>query len=81
MNDGTFFCMGMSNKYVFGQCADNELDKFAEKPADFFKNESDKVVDIEGGKHFVAALTESGKIITQGYIFYRYIPGVRRNAL
>ena len=38
---------------------------------DWFRNGDDKIVDFVCGKHYNCVLTESGKMICSGYVFYR----------
>lgn len=46
----------------------------------FFRNGSDKIVDFVSGKHYNLMLTESGKVIGSGYVFYReFSPDIKHN--
>lgn len=38
---------------------------------DWFRNGEDKIVDFVCGKHYNCVLTESGKMICSGFVFYR----------
>jgi hypothetical protein len=38
---------------------------------EWFRNGEDKIVDFVCGKHYNVVLTESGKMICSGFVFYR----------
>ena len=41
--------------------------------------DNDKIVDICGGKHYTALVSEQGKVYASGYVFYRNFNGCRSN--
>ena len=43
-------------------------------------DEDDKIIDVDGGKHFMVIVTQKGKVYTSGYMMYRAVPGIRYNA-
>ena len=43
-------------------------------------DEDDKIIDVDGGKHFMIVVTEKGKVFTSGYMMYRAVSEIRYNA-
>ena len=41
--------------------------------------DGDKMIDVTGGKNFVAVATERGKVYGSGYMFYRHFQECRSN--
>ena len=66
---------------MFGTGIDrNEhINEFHELRQKFFSGRDEKYVDVSGGKHFVAVVTESGKLYASGYTFYRAFSSCRFN--
>ena len=63
--------------YLSGQS--HIYDQFIEKTSYYRLEEGDKIVDITGGKHYHAVVTEKGQVRCGGYIFYRHFGDCRNN--
>ena len=74
MNDGRIYWQGRNKHYVNGIGGDESCVEFKEHAATYFANGDDKTVDIVGGKHFLVSLSETGRIRSTGYMFWREIP-------
>lgn len=73
MNDGRIYWQGRCKHYVNGIGGCDSCVEFKEHAATYFANGDDKTVDIVGGKHFLVSLSESGRIRSTGYMFFREI--------
>ena len=40
----------------------------------------DKIIDVDGGKHFMIVVTKKGKVFTSGYMMYRAVSEIRTNS-
>ena len=73
--DGRFFHNGQHKQYMWGptktSTSSEDTEGFVEMNKDWFRNGDDKIVDWVCGKHNNTVLTESGKMICSGYVFYR----------
>jgi len=82
--DGRLFINGENRKYMTGSNISREtyVSKFCPWPEDnFFRiGEGDKIVDVCGGKHFTAIVTERGQVFATGYMFYRSFDQCRENS-
>ena len=82
-NDGRLFFCGQNKKYMIGKDIEvnAQCDKFYEVSKDLFPMASDdKIIDVDGGKHFMIVVTEKGKVFTSGYMMYRAVSEIRYNA-
>ena len=82
-NDGRMFFNGHAKWYDYTNTnTGNENDMFAERFENNFLRveEGDKIIDWVSGYHYNSFLTEKGKIISQGYGFWRIFDSdVRHN--
>ena len=56
------------------------VDKFYEIKNLFPLASDDKIIDVDGGKHFMIIVTEKGKVFTSGYMMYRAVDQIRQNS-
>ena len=80
--EGRLFFNGQSRRYMFGSGMnrDSHLQHFHEIENNFFvMDEGDKMIDVTGGKNFVAVATERGKVYGSSYMFFRHFQECRSN--
>lgn len=78
---GKLFYQGQNRKYMFNSNVSRNanIDGFAETNVFSSITGDEKIVDVTGGKHFIAIVTESGRLFASGYIFYRNFRSCRHN--
>jgi alpha-tubulin suppressor-like RCC1 family protein len=81
-NEGRLFFCGQNKKYMVGK--DIEVnqwcDKFYEVQNLFPLSSNEKIIDVDGGKHFMIIVTDAGKVYTSGYMMYRTVSEIRHNS-
>lgn len=74
-HDGKLYHNGQSKFYQLGPSIssgnEDQFIKFKKIEDDWFRNGDDKIVDAIAGRHYNMVFTMSGKMIFQGYRFYR----------
>lgn len=68
-NSGKLFFCGQNKKYMVGKDVElNQMvDKFYEIKNLFPLQSDDYLVDVDGGKHFMIAVSNKGKVFTSGF--------------
>jgi alpha-tubulin suppressor-like RCC1 family protein len=80
--EGKLFFSGQNKKYMVGKDIDTNAycDKFYEIVNLWPLASDDKLIDVDGGKHFMVACSQKGKVYASGYMFYRAVSEIRHNA-
>jgi len=80
-HEGQLFFCGQNKKYMIGKDIDTNahVDKFVEVKDLFPIASDDKIIDVDGGKHFMIVVTQKGKVFTSGYMMYRAVSEIRSN--
>ena len=80
--EGRIFFSGQNKKYMVGKDVDTNayVDKFYEIENLYPLEAGDKLIDLDGGKHFMIAVSEKGKVYTSGYMMYRVVAPIRHNS-
>ena len=80
-NEGRLFFCGQNKKYMVGKDIEvNQMvDKFYEIVNLYPLASDEKIIDVDGGKHFMIVCTDKGRVFTSGYMMYRAVPEIRRN--
>lgn len=81
-NEGRLFFSGQNKKYMVGKEVEvnTHVEGFTEISNLFPMASDDKIIDVDGGKHFMIVVTEKGMVYTSGYMMYRAVSEIRHNS-